>query len=436
MAYLLPLIQRVWEAEERGDKESGQVAVVVPTQDLAVQVLKQARQLCDGGPLTCADAAGEARGSHVLVGTPSTMVQCLGRSFRDRPGELTLVLDEADMLLSGVKKTATSSDRPVVKLLDGVKPRVRSAMRRAKLSASKPKVVQAEAGGRPAKAAKAAKMRPGDWTCPSCSAAVFASKDACFKCGEAKPEEAAKPKAKGAAKGAANLPHPSRRVSEPERAAKPEGEAPAGVRRDKPAPPPAQLVLVSATVPAQGGRSVGNYVAERFPTIRWLRSEGAHRPLGRLSSEFVDVADRKDRQARLLELAGSRTNRTMVFANTVAQAAGVARLLTDGGIECGLYHPDVLGPARRAALATFAKDELGVLVCSGLGGRGIDVDKVGTVVQYTLATNMVEYMHRVGRTARAGRSGHAINLVNRDSAAEQALIAEVQRCESGDWKFV
>ena len=126
----------------------------------------------------------------------------------------------------------------------------------------------------------------------------------------------------------------------------------------------------------------------------------------------------------------------MVFANTVAQAAGVARLLTDGGIECGLYHPDVLGPARRAALVTFAKDELGVLVCSGLGGRGIDVDKVGTVVQYTLATNMVEYMHRVGRTARAGRSGHAINLVNRDSAAEQALIAEVQRCESGDWKFV
>ena len=63
MAYLLPLIQRVWEAEERGDKESGQVAVVVPTQDLAVQVLKQAQQLCDGGPLTCADAAGDARGS-------------------------------------------------------------------------------------------------------------------------------------------------------------------------------------------------------------------------------------------------------------------------------------------------------------------------------------------------------------------------------------
>ena len=183
----------------------------------------------------------------------------------------------------------------MVKLLDGVKPRLRSAMRRAKPSAGKPKVVKAEAGG---KSAKMPKMRPGDWACPSCSAVVFASKDTCFKCGEAKPEDAAKPK------GAANLPHPSRRVSEPERAAKPEGAA--GVRRDKPAPPPAQLVLVSATVPAQGGRSVGNYVAERFPTIRWLRSEGAHRPLGRLSSEFIDVADKKERQARLLELAGAR----------------------------------------------------------------------------------------------------------------------------------
>ena len=46
LSYLLPLIQSVWEAEERGDAESGQVAVVVPTQDLAVQVLRVARQLC------------------------------------------------------------------------------------------------------------------------------------------------------------------------------------------------------------------------------------------------------------------------------------------------------------------------------------------------------------------------------------------------------
>ena len=72
-------------------------------------------------------------------------------------------------------------------------------------------------------------------------------------------------------------------------------------------------------MPAQGGRSVGNYVADRFPEIRWLRSQGAHRPLARLSSEFVDVADKKERQARLLEITVARTNRTMVFANTVAQ---------------------------------------------------------------------------------------------------------------------
>lgn len=398
LAYLLPLLQRVMEDEEQ-DRDSGQLAVVVPTQDLAVQVLRVARTLCDGGPLTCADVAGEARGAHVLVGTPPDMLRCLGRRFRDRRGTLRLVLDEADLLLSGVKKTGTSGDRPVVALLDGVKPR--AGTRRPK--PVKGKAAKAERAG--AKAAK--KMRPGDWLCPDCGAAVFASKDACFKCGAAKPADAPAAAAVGA------LPP-----------------------RGRPEAPPAQLVLVSATIPAQGGKSVGTFLSDRFPTIRWLRSEGAHKPLGQLTSAFVEVESADARRDALLALLGARQNRTMVFANSAAQAEGVRRLLEGGGVPCGLYHPNVPPHERRAALTAFEADEAGVLVCSGLGGRGIDVSGVGTVVQYTLAPHMVEYMHRVGRTGRAGRPGHAVSLVNRDSQSEQALVAEVQRCERGSWKFV
>ena len=80
------------------------------------------------------------------------------------------------------------------------------------------------------------------------------------------------------------------------------------------------------------------------------------------------MADKKERQARLLDITVARTNRTMVFANTVAQAAGVARLLTEGGVECGLYHPDLLGPARRAALDTFAKVRVRVRVRARVRG--------------------------------------------------------------------
>ena len=86
--------------------------------------------------------------------------------------------------------------------------------------------------------------------------------------------------------------------------------------------------------------------------------------------------------------------------------------------------------------ARFEADELGVLVCSGLAGRGLDLREVGSVLQYQLAPHVVEYMHRIGRTARAGRGGHAVSLVSAASAAEQRLVAEVERCERGSWKFL
>lgn len=430
LSYLLPLIQSVWEAEERGDAESGQVAVVVPTQDLAVQVLRVARQLCAEGPLECADAAGDARGAHVLVGTPSNMVQCLGRGFRDRPGTLRLVLDEADMLLAGVKKTGTSGDNPVVRLLDGVKPP--SATRRSKpakgtkpLKGGKGGKGAGGAGKKKGAAAAAAELRPGDWACHECDAVVFASKDACFKCGAAKP--AAPTEALEILEMLGTLPGTDDVSSSAAAAAA--------------AAPPAQIVLVSATIPAQGGRSVGSFLSGRFPSIRWLRSDGAHRPIGTLTTQFVRVGSRDERKSELLRLLGARHNRTMVFANTAAQADNVGKMLTAEGVDglCGVYHPNLAGEARRQSLARFEKDETGVLVCSGLGGRGIDVSApggVGQVVQYTLAPHMVEYMHRVGRTARAGAPGHAVALVAADSPTEQALVDEVERCVAGSWKFV
>ena len=77
-----------------------------------------------------------------------------------------------------------------------------------------------------------------------------------------------------------------------------------------------------------------------------------------------------------------------------------------------------------------------MLVCSGLAARGIDVPDIRLVVQYQMAPNLIEHMHRVGRTARAGREGRAVSLVNSQSKGEMALVAEIQRCVRGGWKYI
>ncbi|KAL1524698.1 hypothetical protein AB1Y20_019583 [Prymnesium parvum] len=198
-----------------------------------------------------------------------------------------------------------------------------------------------------------------------------------------------------------------------------------------------QLVLVSATLPAQGSGSVGAYVQRRFPRMRWLRTEGAHRPVGTLAAEFVAV-DRGvagEREAALIERLASRDGRALVFANSASGAVRAAKILRGANLECGLFTPQMSLEERSYALNALRKDKKGVLVCSGLASRGIDFD-VDLVIQYDLAPNIVEYMHRVGRTARGGHEGRAVSFVCKGVAREEALQKEVERCVRGSWKFL
>ena len=105
-------------------------------------------------------------------------------------------------------------------------------------------------------------------------------------------------------------------------------------------------------------------------------------------------------------------------------------------MQATVFHPDVPAADREAALARFRASADGLLVCSGLASRGIDVPDVRLVIEYQMAPNIVEHVHRVGRTARAGREGTAVSLVSADSANEAALVKEVQRCTRGGWKYL
>mmetsp|Transcript_16736 Transcript_16736/g.54808 ORF Transcript_16736/g.54808 Transcript_16736/m.54808 type:complete len:446 (-) Transcript_16736:89-1426(-) len=209
-----------------------------------------------------------------------------------------------------------------------------------------------------------------------------------------------------------------------------EGEA-------EPQESPPQLIFASATVPGQGRHSVGAFLARDVPDAVWVRSSGAHRPVAALQTEFVRVADDAERAAELLKQVRGREGRTLVFANSASRAARVAEQLRASGCSCFAFHPSLSAGEREAALAGFGEDERGVLACSGLAARGLDLAGVVLVVQQQLAPHMVEYMHRVGRTARGvSAAGRAVSLVDSQSEAELALVREVERCVSGSWKFV
>ena len=195
------------------------------------------------------------------------------------------------------------------------------------------------------------------------------------------------------------------------------------------------MLFVSATVPGQGVKSLGSFLDARFPGLDWIRTAGAHRPIQRLANEFELVEDGL-RGARLVELCEARAGRCLVFANSASRAEDARRLLSSAGVAAKPFHPGVAPEKRDAALAAFGKQARGVLVCSGLAARGLDLPAVDLVIEYQMAPNLVEYMHRVGRTARAGREGRAVSLVSASSKHEAEIVQQVQRCVKGGWKYL
>ncbi len=115
---------------------------------------------------------------------------------------------------------------------------------------------------------------------------------------------------------------------------------------------------------------------------------------------------------------------TLLFANTRAQCETVIDWLEAEGIPYVPYMGEMDGLERRRNLKKFREGEVSVMVTTDLGGRGLDIERVERVINVHLPQDVDNYLHRVGRTARAGRKGLVVNLVTeRDSR----LIATLKR---------
>ncbi len=123
---------------------------------------------------------------------------------------------------------------------------------------------------------------------------------------------------------------------------------------------------------------------------------------------FVAAGDKRDLLRQILE--DTATDRTIVFTRTKHRANRVAEQLAKTGIPAEAIHGNKSQTARQRALDGFRSGRVRVLVATDIAARGIDVDGVGHVINYELPNVPEDYVHRIGRTARAGASGAAISL--------------------------
>ena len=130
--------------------------------------------------------------------------------------------------------------------------------------------------------------------------------------------------------------------------------------------------------------------------------------------------DKVEMVSRLLQARGRGA--TMVFTRTKRTAQKVSDELGERGFKVGAVHGDLNQSAREKALKAFRTGEIDVLVATDVAARGIDIDDVTHVINYQIPEDEQAYVHRIGRTGRAGKSGVAVTLIDWDELARWEMI--------------
>ena len=137
---------------------------------------------------------------------------------------------------------------------------------------------------------------------------------------------------------------------------------------------------------------------------------------------FVDTHSKPALLKHLLE--GAKVTRALVFTRTKHRADRVARTLSRSGIQAEAMHSNKSQNARMRALANFKQGTTRCLVASDIAARGLDVDDISHVINYDMPNEAKTYVHRIGRTGRAGASGQAISFCSPDQRPE---LADIER---------
>ena len=130
----------------------------------------------------------------------------------------------------------------------------------------------------------------------------------------------------------------------------------------------------------------------------------------------VEQSQKPELLAGILQRRGA--DRVLVFTRTKQRADMLETILVRMGIKVGVMHADRTQGARQAALEDFRAGKMEVLIATDIVARGIDISDISHVINYDVPENPEDYVHRIGRTGRAGASGYALTLVGPDEIVQ------------------
>ena len=180
-----------------------------------------------------------------------------------------------------------------------------------------------------------------------------------------------------------------------------------------------QTLFFSATLEAAAGKVARAYTNDARRHVH----EPVEEDSGEVEHRFVHLEHTDKVGALVAELRDADRARTLVFVRTKRGADRLVRRLGQQGVEAVAMHGNKSQGQRQRALASFASGRVETLVATDVAARGIDVEEIAQVINYDAPGDRDAYVHRVGRSGRAGADGAGVSFVLPDQRAEMRKIA-------------
>ncbi|MEA2376399.1 MAG: ATP-dependent helicase DeaD [Thermoleophilaceae bacterium] len=195
------------------------------------------------------------------------------------------------------------------------------------------------------------------------------------------------------------------------------------------APMGRQTALFSATVPSEIRRLAEQFMHDPVE----IKVRAATLTIDTVDHYYVEVPDREKTEALVNVIQEERPKQAIVFARTKIGVDRLARRLGDAGVRVKALHGDMSQGQRDGVMIAFKGGRERLLVATDVAARGLDITGVSHVVNYDIPNSPDIYVHRIGRTGRAGESGRAITLITPKQRGELEAIERHAKTEIEQW---